>query len=258
VLVPIEIDTSDITSQFNVTKSEVEAILDNIAKGLAISFLYSLDTTVQQELRSTRSRYLKSVKIIDSGKLQSTVLLDYSKDKLIQMLEEGASSFDMKPKMLGSSKVKIGKSGKKYLTIPFRWATPGSVGESDVFTSKLPPEVYKAVKSNGGAPLRLGDIPSPLNQRKTRTAIQGSDGKVLFDSYQHKNSIYEGVSQSIDPATKQSRYFSFRRVSENSDPAAFIHPGIVAHQFMNKALQSMDTESEVGRLMDVELSKLGF
>ena len=259
MIVPVEIDTRDITSQFDIGKTEIESMLDNIAKGLAMSFVYSLELNVQRELKSTRARYLKNIRVIDSGKLQSTVLLDYSKDPMIRMLEEGTGSFDMKPGFMGSSKVKMTKKGKRYLTIPFRWAASSSVGESDVFTGKLPKAIHTIVKEKGpNSPLNLSDLPASLSGKSTRPAIEDSEGKVLFDSYKHKNSIYEGVTQSIDGATGQSRYFSFRRVSENSDPSAFIHPGIVAHKFLSNTLSGMDIETEVGKQIDVELSKLGF
>lgn len=259
MIVPIEIDTSDITSQFDIGKEQVTAMLDNVAKGLAMSFVYRLEGNVASGLNSTRNRFLRSIKVIDSGRLESTVLLDYSKDPLIKKIEEGAGPFDMKIGLLGSSKVKVTKKGKKFITVPFRWATSDSVGESDVFTGKLPKSIHTIVKQKtAGSSLSLSDIPKSISGAGNRSKISDSEGKTLFDSYAHKNSVYEGIVKETDSATKQNKYISFRRVSENSDPSAFIHPGFIAKKFMDSSLAEMNIEEEIGVLIDVELSKLGF
>jgi len=44
------------------------------------------------------------------------------------MLENGASAFDMHEGMLGSGKAKVSKDGNRYRAIPMRQQTPGTVG----------------------------------------------------------------------------------------------------------------------------------
>lgn len=260
IIIPVEIDTGDITKQFDVSKSQIETILDNIAKGLAMSFVGQLEVNVGNTLNSTRNRFLRNIRVIDSGKLESTVLLDYSKDPLIKMIEEGSGPFDMKTGLLGSNKVKYTSKGKRYITVPFRWAASTSVGESDVFTSKLPQSIHTIVsKKTAGSTLKLSEIPSSLSSKSTRQPIVDSEGKTLFDSYTHKNSVYEGITKSTDIVTKQNRYFSFRRVSEQgSDPNSWIHPGMTAQKFMENTMKDMNIGETVGILIDQELSKLGF
>lgn len=269
MVAPIIIDTSSLMEQFGALTPEViNTMLDNVAKGLAAAYAMKLEQQAQQDLHQTRRRYVNAIKLVDTGKLEGTIMLDYSKDKLIQMLEEGADPFDMKPFFMGSPKAKIGKNGGRYLTIPFRWGTPGAVGESDVFSGVMPQAVYDVVKkapvsipvSGGGmrsAGLALKDIPSAFQAPKTRPAIMDQKGNTAWAAYQNKAPLYQGITKNQDPTTGQNTYRSFRRVSEKSDPDAFINPGIKAYNLMSKALGSFDTAGELGNLLDSELGKIG-
>lgn len=270
MIAPIIVDTTSIMDQFGAMSPEaINNMLDNVAKGLAAAYANKLELQAQQDLHQTRRRYINAIKLVDSGKAEGTVMLDYSKDKLIQMIEEGAGPFDMKPYFMGSPKAKVGKNGGRYLTIPFRWGTPGIVGESDVFSGVMPGPVYAAVKdkptnipvSGGGsrsAGLSLKEIPAQFQLKKTRPAIAANDGNQAWAAYQHKAPVSQGISKYNDPATGQNTYRSFRRVSDKSDPDAFIHPGIKAYNLMQKALGGFDVGTELGNQLDIELGKLGF
>lgn len=269
MLIPIVIDTVDLSRQFNLSAAQVEGVCDNIAKTMAARYAQTLEQAAQRALHQTRQRYIRNIKVVDSGRMEGTVMLDYSKDPMVQMLEEGASPFDMKTKMLQGRKVKIGKSGGRYLTIPFRWGTPGAVGEADVFTGTLPQAVYDAVRamtqsipvSGGGsrtAGLNVTSLPTPLQQVGSRKAIADSTGKVMFKEYEHKTSLFQGIVQQKDGATGQNRYFSFRRVSEKSDPDAFIHPGIEQYNLIQVALGEFDQTKELSNALDIEWQNLGF
>lgn len=263
MLIPIIIDTQDLARQFSLSKEQVESVCDNIAKGLAASYARNLQDEANIALHQTKQRYVKNIRVIDSGRLEGTVMLDYSKDKLVKMLEEGASPFDIKQGLMNSSKVKVGKNGKRYITVPFRWGTPGAVGDADVFSGTMPTEVYSAVRSmRQTIPVSGGGMRTPgLNTSAApsmRNTIADSAGKVLFNEYKHKTSLYSGITQQRDGATGQNRYFSFRRVSTNSDSNAFIHPGIEQYHLVQKALSSFDQAKELSKALDIEWSKLGF
>ena len=187
---------------------------------------------------------------------------------MVKMLEEGASPFDMKAGMLASPKVKVGKNGKKYLTVPFRISTPSAIAESDVFSGSMPTEIYNIVKSkplvvatSGGGSRSVGislkEIPQQFQVKKTRAAIVDTKGNELFKAYQHKSSTYQGIYKQQDPATKQNSYRSFRRVSENSDADAFIHPGIERYNLIQKSLGTFNTANEMSLLINKELEKIG-
>lgn len=267
MITPIEINSDDIVSQYNITESQIQSMFDNIAKSLAMIYVSKLENEAALNLHSTKRRYIQNIRVIDSGKLESTVMLDYSKDKLVQMIEEGSSAFDMKPYLLNSSKAKTGKNGKKYITIPFRFGTPDSIAESEIFTAKMPQEIYNIVRekevnikgvSKGITQTELAELPKQFQINSVRPEIKDSAGKVLFKEYEHKSSVYQGIRRQSDSVTSQNTYFSFRRVSEVSDENSFIHKGIQAKQLMSKAYQKMNIPEEVGVQIDNELAKLGF
>lgn len=269
MITPIIIDTSSLLDQFtSLDGGQINNMLDNIAKGIAANYAQKLEQMAAQELHQTRNIYISNIKLIDSGKLEGTVMLDYSKNKLVQMIEEGAEAFDMKEGFLNSPKVKIGKKGGKYLTIPFRWGTPGIVGDADVFVGSMPVEIYNVVKnkpsniptSGGGsrtAGIALKEIPAQFQLKKVRPAIVDNQGNKEWDAYEHKHSIYEGISQQNDSATGQNTYQSFRRVSDKSDDDAWIHPGIKRYNLMQRTLTEFNTENELSLQIDSELNKLG-
>ncbi|HSY75971.1 MAG TPA: hypothetical protein VK890_03895, partial [Bacteroidia bacterium] len=60
------------------------------------------------------------------------------------------------------------------------------------------------------------------------------------DSYIPKTSIYAGLVRTKDNATGMSNYNTFRRVSNNSDPRSWQHPGIPAYALMDKAMAGVD------------------
>lgn len=268
ISVPIAIDGRDLMNQFNITANQVESICDGIAKQLAAKYAEELEEQAKQHLHQTRSRYVRNIRLVDSGRMEGTVLLDYSKDKLIKMLEEGASPFDMKEKMLSGPNAKTSKKGVRYNTIPFRWGTPGAVAEADVFSGKMSKEAYNVVRKMpatmpiAGGGKRSEGISSEdavaIQEAGKREAIFDSQGKVLFEEYQHKASVYAGLHKIEDPTTGQNKYMSFRVVSDNSDNEAFVHPGIEAFKLMEKAFSNFNTQQEMSIALDRELINLGF
>lgn len=266
MLIPIFIDTSSFVFT-NVSKDNIEKMCDNIAKGLAYSYSQRLTAEANNALHRTKKRYINAITLVDSGRMQGTVLLDYSKDKMVKMIEEGATPFDMKIKMLQGAKVKIGKNGGRYLTIPFRVGTPDAVGESDAFTSIMPDAIYQVVKGketnivtptgSRSAGLMMKELPKKYQIPNTRAAITDSKGKILFDAYTNKSPLFLGLIKSRDAVTGQNKYNTFRRVSERSDKNAFIHPGIERYNLISKALNNFNQEREVSVQLSNELAKLG-
>lgn len=268
MILPIIIDTTSIIDQFSLDKRAVDQMLDNVAKEITARYAMKLEQVAQRDLHVSRKRYINNIKVIDDGPLSGTVLLDYSKDKLIKMIEEGSGPFDMKEGFLASPKVKVGKNGVKYLTIPYRIATPGAVAESDVFAGVMPKAIYNIIKKKaptidtpGGGKRSVGislkEIPEQFQVKKTRAAIVDNKGNELFKAYENKHSIYEGVAKYVDAATGQSTYRGFRRVSENSSDEAWIHPGIERYALIYKALSEFNINSEMTTIVDRELEKLG-
>ena len=166
---------------------------------------------VQQKLKSSRMLYLQGLGFdsvvypIDSDGFAGAVQL---KGKFPNLLETGFSAFDIKRGFEKSPKAHKSKSGGWYLTIPFRHSTPNSNG---MYGSPLPKDVYKSARKlpNGG-----------------RLSFPGAGDK-SWTGYQHKNKKYDGLTRIVKSYqnANQSQYFTFRRVSNNSDPMSWWHPG---------------------------------
>lgn len=246
MIIPISINAQDILDQYSISKSEAEDAIDHTIKEIAAEFANKWIETANQELNSTRDRYTSSIRVVDEGRMTGTILLDYSKDPLIKMIEEGASQFDQKEGFAKSTKKHIKKDGGWYLTIPFSATTPGSLG-----SAALPASIYSAVKklpinptTNRSAGLntenvKVGSFAEPIPKQKIK--IPESQA---FQEYKRKSSIYEGVYSSKDKVTGQSSYGSFRRVSDKSDNNSWIHPGIEAANIAEKAMDRFEANIE--------------
>lgn len=274
MIVPIYLDTSSLLEQYSqLDQQSVDSICDNIAKTLAVRYAAQLELEAQHSLNQTRKRYIQAINVVDTGRLEGTVILDFSKDPLIRMIEEGASAFDMKTKMLASPKAKTGADGRKFITIPFRYGSPDIVGDSDVFSINLPSEVYEVVKGKetniptvGGKRsegLTVKELPVQFQSPSKRAEIKDSEGKVLFKEYTHRTPLFAGVTKNTDSVTGQNTYSGFRRVAETdidsgkgSDPDAWIHKGIEQYNLVSKALSNFNQETEVQVALNREFEKL--
>ncbi len=270
VSIPIHVDLSEVAEEFSFSEEQQIQFTQSIVSSIASQFIDNLQSQAQLQLHSTRNRYLRAIQTFSDYPGHAAVVLSLN-DKLVRMIEEGKGPFDMKVGMLNSPKAKTNKEGGKYLTIPFRWATPNAIGESEVFTFKMPDEIHAIVKKKeltipvvgGGiksAGLTVQEIPEMYRVKTGRQPILSQTGKTLFDAYQHKSNIYEGLSKYQDDVTSQNTYKSFRRVSENSDPDAFIHPGIKEYNLFQLALNDMDInmQNNLEISIDKTLSQMGF
>jgi len=265
MVVPIYINQEDILSQFNMSQREVEGVIDSTIKEITASFASAWENEANSTLKSTRERYINNLKVIDEGRMQGAVVLDYSKDKLVKMIEEGCSPFDLKNGFSNSDKKHITKSGGWYLTIPFSFGAPDSSMVSG-FANILPSSVHQIVKqqpvnpeTNRSAGLSKSEIPSEFAIPKVRAAIVIPES-TAFKEYQQKHSIYEGVFKSKDSVMGQNTYGSFRRVSDKSDENSWIHPGMEEGNFAEKAFGKFETNMQtvLEDAMDSALSQFGF
>lgn len=269
-MIPIIIDTTSLPFDAASNKDLVERVVDSVVKDITASLAREWEQQAIQGLHQTRERYINNLFVVDEGRMQGSVVLDYSKDPMIRMIEEGASAYDLKDGFAKSSKKKMKADGGWYLTIPFRQATPGAVAESSVFSSKMPSEIYDIVRNKeanidipGGGKrsvgLKIGEIPEKYQIKETRAGDNIPESKA-FKEYQHKSSLYEGITKIQDSKTGQSMYMSFRRVSDNSDPNSWIHPGMDVQNFGDKALSKLEQNMEVELNMAVNkiLAAIGF
>lgn len=267
---PIEIDLSGLKQQFGLDDKTVDQLTETCVNKVTAMVKQKWEALAKQELHSTVPIYLQNLNLIDKGRFAKTIVLT---GELPNMIESGASPFDMKEGFKKSQYVKytvpvynkkgkmIRQGGDWYLTIPFRQGTPGIVGQAG-FANEMPQEIYSImVHRNPGNPLTAEEIPEPYDVPRSRAAIvDEKTNQVLYAEYQHKSSIYEGLTKyaAAYQQVVQNTYKSFRRAGANSDPLAWIHKGIKAHNLAEKAVRGTDVETivtnEVTEFLDNALS----
>lgn len=268
---PIEIrfDLSDVVSEFNLSDKQISQMSNSVSKALTLEIHRNWVEAAKRDLKSTRSSYIKGLIIAESGLHENTITLT---GKLNNMLENGVSAFDMKTGFLKSSKVQYTKTGKRYITIPFRFATPDALGESEAFSGILPQEIYDLVKnfepkqtdlggnSSKSESLKSSDIPSQFQAPKVRNSVINDVLNKTFDSYTHKSSIFEGLQRDSKQYQNgsSSTYNTFRRVSENSDPMSWIHSGLNQYNLSQQAIDNTDIDLVTDNTVDKVLSEFGF
>lgn len=181
----------------------------------------------------------------------------FSTSEYGKWLEDGTSPRDMKAALLNSPKAKIGKDGKKYVTIAFRHGTPGAVT-----MSAMPASVYNTVRKFEYSRRSEGLQPAGSNrytwggrykedftgQRSHIDPHPGGGtlqqpGHVADGSkgYTWKTGLHTGMVRMGKPG--HSQYFTFRRLSENSDPRSWMFPGTPPRPIREAVKEN--TEAEV-------------
>lgn len=256
-MIPIHIDLSEVVEEFALTGDQAQELGANIIDRVVVEYVNKWENLVNSGLRQTRNLYKRAMYVDRISPTEVVFGLQPGDNGLALALEEGKAPFDEKIGFGSSPKRKIKMGGGWYLTIPFRHATPGAVAESDIFQNKLPKEIYKLAKENQGKPLQRSQLPSAYQQLGKRKEIQTANA--IIPEYVHKFPKYQGLVK-LDIASTEnenrSGYFTFRRVSDKSEPLSWIHPGFAAHKFMDKALDKAQVEIVADMAIDTFLKSL--
>lgn len=256
-MIPIHIDLSEVVEEFALTGDQAQELGAEIINRVVVEYTNKWENLVNKGLRQTRKLYKKAMYVDRISPTEVVFGLQPGDDGLALSLEEGKPPFDEKIGFASSSKRKVKMGGGWYLTIPFRYSTPGAVAESDIFQGRLTKEIYNLSKQNQGRPLQKGQLPSVYQQLGKRKEIQTAN--VVIPEYVHKSPKYQGlVKLDISSTEKETRsgYFTFRRVSDKSETLSWIHPGFSAHKFMDKALDSVQVEVVADMAIDTFLKSL--
>lgn len=253
MLAPVSIDISDFINTWNLTTEETELFVFNVLDEIGTRFSEGLHNVAGKDLKQSKKEYQKGIYIEKPD--DSTLIVGLS-GWLPNAIERGVTPFDMKEGFQKSSKKIRKKDGKGwYLTIPFRVGTPGIEAESSIFSSIMPSEVYKVALNNlkaKGDSLKLSQLPSEFQIKGTRKEVTNIITNQFYESYQHKSAQYEGLQKST--MESHGQYVTFRRVSDLSDPNAWIHSGITAHDLMGKTLQNFPFENIISNVKEKFLS----
>lgn len=251
----IKIDISDTVQEFSLTDGQTLSLAESI-KGALVSEIYrQWSEQAELQLNSTRQSYIRGLNVFNDRLGVGGVRLVGA---LNNMIERGVSAFDMKTNMEKSAKKKISKRGDWYLRIPFRWATPDAMGESEVFAGNLPKEIYNIIKSKpSGYALKSSDLPKGHAEPNTRKSVIAEEIGRVFEEYTHKSPMFEGLTRSKG-STSGSTYNTMRTVGKRSSQNAWIHSGIKEYNLLGSALNNVNTDIIVNNTADKVLSELGF
>lgn len=244
----IQIDTRSISESYFMDQDDINNLMDNTVKDLTKAFATEWQNEANRTLKSSRQEYVANINVVDEGFAKGAVVLT---GWLPNAVENGVDGYDMKTYFLEGPNAKLGKNGNRYNTIPFSAGTPGAL-EENFNGGIMPTEVYDIVKNRPTRePLEkydLKDLPYELKEPKRKQVISPRTKSIV--EYQHKSSLYEGISKRTDLKTGQNTYGSFRRVSDNSADNSWIHPGIDAQHISEKVLAEFDVPREMGRILD--------
>ena len=126
----INIDASDYIEQSSLSPDDIfgfhALLLDRLADGFKEQWI----DEVNQTLHSTRPEYMRGMFV--SRPDDNTVVMGVTarKSQLSVDLELGKNAFDEKQGFAQSPKRTIKRNGGWFLTIPFRFSAPTSLGES--------------------------------------------------------------------------------------------------------------------------------
>lgn len=254
----IFIDTSGLSREFQLSKDDIDNLAEAVVKTVTKVVHTAWRNQAKQNLRSTREQYMNSIFVSDEGRFTNVLTLV---GMLPNMLESGMSAFDMKRGFEMSNKKVItrNKDGALgwYLTIPFTWAQPGSLGESQKFTGVLPSDVAKVLNKKQsvqpGSSLSLSDIPEEFRIPQKRSEVSLLNDQIMPE-YTNKSSLFEGLTKVTEKGSSQ--VMSFRRVSNNSDDNSWIHTGIKAYNLAEKAVEDAKIPEVVGDVIDAFLDQL--
>jgi len=271
-MIHFSFDVSDLVNKFSLTKRDTEAIAQNAVIAATYATYQQIHKEANLVLHKTLDEYKRNINQPEFGHLQGTIVLTGT---LPNMLENGASAFDMKTGFAKSSKKKTTKDGTGwYLTIPLRWATSEAGGFSSAFAGKMPKEIEEMSKGNpsqksvfgitfqkgegisaqqlsgtkfGGLPTRAG---APAGGGLSAGQRQPYEAKVpTFQGLKRSTKVYE--------LRKGGVYTSFRRVSSKSADNSWIHRGLKANHFLQKGLDNANLQVVIDNAVGASLKEIG-
>lgn len=220
-----------------------EYVIARLSKGNKLPYTESAIREAAQLIQSTWVEYASGVNVSFSGgtfrvgiqtgdyvrSIQNGLRFPdsmtgeiFTSSKHGESIETGQEARDMKPKLLTSSRVKVGKNGKKYLTVPFRHGAPGSANNA------MPGRIYDQARKlsfsriTSTLPTRTYDWGGRIKESNTGQVSRAGNHPGAGSTW--KSGKHQGmVKMNKDGHTQ---YMTFRRLSENSPAKSWMRPAI--------------------------------
>lgn len=257
-MIPLDIDLSEVVAEFSLTAQQTEQLGSAIIDRVVTEYMSKWEDLVDRGLRQTRGLYKRAMYVDRVSPTEVIFGLAPGDDGLALAIEEGKAGWDEKPFFKASSKSRRKLGGGWYLTVPFRHATPDAVAEAGVFQSVLSREVHDIARANSGRPVKTQQLPEQYQRLGVRQETMLGSG-LMAPSYTHRTPKYQGLVRIDIRSTdreKRGGYYTFRRVSDTSDPNSWIHPAMDARRFMDSALDAAQIDTVTAMVIDEVLSQI--
>lgn len=238
---PISIDIRSVADEFHLSDEEIKQLSSFVLDSIIDGFMRHWENAIDKNLKGTRNEYKKGMFVDYAQDGTVSIGLTARQSGMAMKQEEGSPPFDMKEGFARSDKKHQGTKGW-YIHIPFRWATTEALGESMIFSNKMPKPIQDLVKSQREA-LKISQIPKEFR----------GIGVNKTSGYVHKNNIYEALKRyesGSGSTEKRGQYMSFRTASENGDPGSWVHPGFKALNLIDNTMSSFPLDEIVDKAVD--------
>lgn len=255
------VDISPLTSFDQKFEGAVNKALKRATQDLATMSHAHIMEKVQQNLHSTREKYIENLSFCQLD--ADTWMVELKHPALF--IEEGLpSNFDLLPGLLKSKKVKTAKDGSKYVVVPFEHnksksrQTPAQKSLTDTIKAELrkqgAPGITTVEKGADGKPLqgmirsfsimnnpvKTGEGPGqghgPVGSvRQGPTGIPYLQNVRIFQKEIVKKDGTKGVKKSV---------MTFRVASSKHAGERWIHPGLEPKKFLDEAAEWSKREFE--------------
>jgi hypothetical protein len=139
-----------------------------------------------------------------------------NKSPYAYFLEVGVQPFDLKKILETSSKVRVAKDGSRYLIIPFRFGTPGSLG-----LRSMPDNIYNEAKdlrastiintASEGVQQRGGQLENPIPASKSQAYVADATGMKFNNPDKTKRNVYSWGDRLTDVGEIYEGMYKFQK-----------------------------------------------
>jgi len=189
--------------------------LQSALKQTATATYNELVRRAQDKLKTTRDDYINALHWEQIGPDSYIIYLDDT----MGHVEDGFPTFDMKPGLLKGPNAKTTKKGTRYNTVP---QTYKPKSKQAIMAPGLREQLQEVISAN--------KLQKVFKDKTTGRPLEGIVATVKETGIDRLKGLVK-VQKRYKERT-QSFYMTFRRVSDNSDPGKWIHPGYSgAHLF---------------------------
>lgn len=248
----------DLSSALPAQLASLPGVVADIARGVTEQIRAEIIRLANERLHLSSEDYIQGLQPAryhdpnaGSGVFSSIVLTGW----LPNAVEHGWSGGDMKEALLKGRNAKVTPKGVRYNTVPFRHGTPGTRGTNFPAMGSAYAAGFGALP--GGGFQAQGTLEAAQAAKLGRRVHKAAKALEATRSHpdkgtqwggrleaglapllrpHHKTDIYAGMvrERKVYQHAEQSQYSTFRRVSDNSDPGSWIHPGIEGHRLFDE------------------------